>query len=172
LFTVRSTRKVAQGKVLVQATHPQTRKEARAVADYLPPATLAPTIDAVTAQADTGRVTVTGQAEPGAQVDVHFPDGTAKTVDAGADGAYAATSDGDMVSGDIRVQAVDKAGGKSPETIRAYVDTVDKTAPVVPTIADVATDAKSGHITVTGMTEPGAEVVVSFPDGTRKTVVA
>ncbi|KDC73193.1 PF11924 family protein [Bordetella bronchiseptica MBORD632] len=172
LFTVRSTRKVAQGKVLVQATHPQTRKEARAVADYLPPATLAPTIDAVTAQADTGRVTVTGQAEPGAQVDVHFPDGTAKTVDAGADGAYAATSDGDMVSGDIRVQAVDKAGGKSPETIRAYVDTVDKTAPVVPTIADVATDAKSGHITVTGMTEPSAEVVVSFPDGTRKTVVA
>ncbi|WP_439811482.1 inverse autotransporter beta domain-containing protein [Bordetella bronchiseptica] len=172
LFTVRSARKVAQGKVLVQATHPQTRKQARISADYVPPATLAPTIDAVAAQANTGRVTVTGQAEPGAQVDVHFPDGTAKTVNAGGDGAYAATSDGDMVSGDIRVQATDKAGGKSPETIRAYVDTVDKTAPVVPTIADVATDAKSGHITVTGMAEPGAEVLVSFPDGTRKTVVA
>ncbi|CFO71396.1 putative outer membrane ligand binding protein [Bordetella pertussis] len=172
LFTVRSTRKVTQGKVLVQATHPQTRKEARAVADYLPPATLAPTIDAVTAQADTGRVTVTGQAEPGAQVDVHFPDGTAKTVDAGADGAYAATSDGDMVSGDIHAQATDKAGNQSPEATRAYADAVDRTAPEVPTVTHVATDAKSGRITVTGMAEPGANVTVDFPDGTRKTVVA
>ncbi|KDD12709.1 inverse autotransporter beta domain-containing protein, partial [Bordetella bronchiseptica] len=172
LFTVRSARKVAQGNVVVQATHPQTRREARTSADYLPPATLAPTIDAVAAQADTGRVTVTGQAEPGAQVDVHFPDGTAKTVNVGGDGTYTATSDGDMVSGDIRVQAIDKAGGRSPETIRAYVDTVDKTAPVVPTIADVATDATSGRITVTGVAEPGANVAVTFPDGTRKTVVA
>ncbi|CFL90778.1 outer membrane ligand binding protein [Bordetella pertussis] len=172
LFTVRSTRKVTQGKVLVQATHPQTRKEARAVADYLPPATLAPTIDAVTAQADTGRVTVTGQAEPGAQVDVHFPDGTAKTVDAGADGAYAATSDGDMVSGDIHAQATDKAGNQSPEATRAYADAVDRTAPEVPTVTHVATDAKSGRITVTGMAEPGANVTVNFPDGTRKTAVA
>ncbi|CPL87300.1 inverse autotransporter beta domain-containing protein [Bordetella pertussis] len=186
LFTVRSTRKVTQGKVLVQATHPQTRKEARAVADYLPPATLAPTIDAVTAQADTGRVTVTGQAEPGAQVDVHFPDGTAKTVDAGADGAYAATSDGDMVSGDIRVQATDKAGNQSPEATRAYADAVDRTAPEVPTVthvattvtgvaepgANVATDATSGRVTAAGMAEPGANVTVNFPDGTRKTAVA
>ncbi|CPI47792.1 putative outer membrane ligand binding protein [Bordetella pertussis] len=172
LFTVRSTRKVTQGKVLVQATHPQTRKEARAVADYLPPATLAPTIDAVTAQADTGRVTVTGQAEPGAQVDVHFPDGTAKTVDAGADGAYAATSDGDMVSGDIHAQATDKAGNQSPEATRHYGDTTDITPPAAPTIANVATDATSGRVTAAGMAEPGANVTVNFPDGTRKTVVA
>lgn len=172
LFTVRSTRKVAQGKVLVQATHPQTRKEARAVADYLPPATLAPTIDAVTAQADTGRVTVTGQAEPGAQVDVHFPDGTAKTVDAGADGAYAATSDGDMVSGDIRVQATDKAGNRSPEGTRAYVDTVDKTPSAAPTIARVTTDRSSGVVTVAGTADPDNDVTVQFPDGGRKTVKA
>lgn len=172
LFTVRSTRKVAQGKVLVQATHPQTRKEARAVADYLPPATLAPTIDAVTAQADTGRVTVTGQAEPGAQVDVHFPDGTAKTVDAGADGAYAATSDGDMVSGDIRVQATDKAGNRSPEGTRAYVDTVDKTPSAAPTIARVTTDRSSGVVTVAGTADPDNDVTVHFPDGGRKTVKA
>ncbi|AUL42460.1 Attaching and effacing protein [Bordetella parapertussis] len=172
LFTVRSTRKVTQGKVLVQATHPQTRKEARAVADYLPPATLAPTIDAVTAQADTGRVTVTGQAEPGAQVDVHFPDGTAKTVDAGADGAYAATSDGDMVAGDIHVQATDKAGNRSPEGTRAYVDTVDKTPSAAPTIVRVTTDRSSGVVTVAGTADPDNDVTVQFPDGGRKTVKA
>ncbi|CPJ39295.1 outer membrane ligand binding protein [Bordetella pertussis] len=172
LFTVRSTRKVTQGKVLVQATHPQTRKEARAVADYLPPATLAPTIDAVTAQADTGRVTVTGQAEPGAQVDVHFPDGTAKTVDAGADGAYAATSDGDMVSGDIHAQATDKAGNRSPEGTRAYVDTVDKTPSAAPTIVRVTTDRSSGVVTVAGTADPDNDVTVQFPDGGRKTVKA
>ncbi|CFP46546.1 outer membrane ligand binding protein [Bordetella pertussis] len=172
LFTVRSTRKVTQGKVLVQATHPQTRKEARAVADYLPPATLAPTIDAVTAKADTGRVTVTGQAEPGAQVDVHFPDGTAKTVDAGADGAYAATSDGDMVSGDIHAQATDKAGNRSPEGTRAYVDTVDKTPSAAPTIVRVTTDRSSGVVTVAGTADPDNDVTVQFPDGGRKTVKA
>ncbi len=115
LFKVRSTREVAQGQVVVQATHPQTHKEASTTMNYQPPVVPAPTIDTVTTQADSGRVTVAGRAEPGVQVDVHFPDGTTKTVNAGADGAYTATSDGDMVAGDIRVQSTDKTGGKSPK---------------------------------------------------------
>ncbi|ANY18323.1 hypothetical protein AW878_02915 [Bordetella pseudohinzii] len=172
LFKVRSTREVAQGQVVVQATHPQTHKEASTTMNYQPPVVPAPTIDTVTTQADSGRVTVAGRAEPGVQVDVHFPDGTTKTVNAGADGAYTATSDGDMVAGDIRVQSTDKTGGKSPEATLPYDDATDKTAPAAPIIATVATDAASGRITVTGKAEPGAEVVVSFPDGTRKTVTA
>ncbi len=172
LFTVRSTREVGPGQVRVQATHPQTRKEASTSMNYLPPVALGPTIDTVTTQAGSGRVTVAGRAEPGVQVDVHFPDGTTKTVNAGADGAYTATSDGDMVSGDIRVQSTDKTGGKSPEATRHYDDAVDKTAPAAPTIASVATDAPSGRITVKGKAEPHADVTVNFPDGTRKTVAA
>ncbi|WP_262358252.1 Ig-like domain-containing protein, partial [Bordetella pertussis] len=103
---------------------------------------------------------VTGMAEPGANVTVNFPDGTRKTAVAGGDGAYTATSDGDMVSGDIRVQATDKAGNRSPEATRAYADTVDTTPPAVPTITDVTTDATNGRITVTGVAEPGANVTV------------
>ncbi|WP_253256310.1 Ig-like domain-containing protein, partial [Bordetella bronchiseptica] len=116
--------------------------------DITPPA--APTIANVATDAASGRVTGAGVAEPGANVAVNFPDGTRKTVVAAGDGAYTATSDRDMVSGDIRVQAADKAGNQSPETTRAYADAVDKTAPEVPTIANVTTDAKSGRITVTG----------------------
>ncbi|WP_262355077.1 Ig-like domain-containing protein, partial [Bordetella pertussis] len=106
--------------------------------------------------ATNGRITVTGVAEPGANVTVDFPDGTRKTVVAGGDGAYTATSDRDMASGDVRVQAIDKGGNRSPEATRAYADTVDKTAPAAPTITNVTTDAASGRITVTGMAEPGA----------------
>ncbi|WP_235202936.1 Ig-like domain-containing protein, partial [Bordetella bronchiseptica] len=138
--------------------------------DITPPA--APTIANVATDAASGRVTVAGVAEPGANVAVNFPDGTRKTVVAGGDGAYTATSDRDMVSGDVRVQAIDKGGNHSPEATRAYADAVDKTAPEVPTITNVTTDAASGRITVTGMAEPGANVAVNFPDGTRKTVVA
>ncbi|MEK0096849.1 Ig-like domain-containing protein, partial [Bordetella pertussis] len=86
--------------------------------DITPPA--APTIANVATDATSGRVTAAGMAEPGANVTVNFPDGTRKTVVAGGDGAYTATSDRDMVSGDIRVQATDKAGNQSPEATRAY----------------------------------------------------
>src|SRR5690606_38575307 len=103
-------------------------------------APVVPTIADVATDAKSGHITVTGMAEPGAEVLVSFPDGTRKTVVAGDDGAYAVTSDGDMVSGDIRVQATDKAGGKSPEAARHYDDAVDITPPAAPTIANVATD--------------------------------
>ncbi|MEK0096390.1 Ig-like domain-containing protein, partial [Bordetella pertussis] len=175
-YTATSDGDMVSGDIRVQATDkagnrsPEATRAYADTVDTTPPAV--PTITDVTTDATNGRITVTGVAEPGANVTVDFPDGTRKTVVAGGDGAYTATSDRDMASGDVRVQAIDKGGNRSPEATRAYADTVDKTAPAAPTITNVTTDAASGRITVTGMAEPGANVAVNFPDGTRKTVVA
>ncbi|KDC39280.1 Ig-like domain-containing protein, partial [Bordetella bronchiseptica] len=167
---------MVSGDIRVQAVDKAGGKSPETIRAYVDTvdktAPVVPTIADVATDAKSGHITVTGMTEPGAEVVVSFPDGTRKTVVAGDDGAYTATSDGDMVAGDIRVQAIDKAGGKSPEATRHYDDAVDITPPAAPTIANVATDAASGRVTVAGVAEPGANVAVNFPDGTRKTVVA
>ncbi|WP_171962063.1 Ig-like domain-containing protein [Bordetella trematum] len=167
-FRARSKRQVAQGQVTVQAVDPRTLKEARAALPYLPPQVITPTTNEIVTHPDTGRVTLTGTAEPGTEVRVSFPDGTDQAVRVGATGGFTVTSEGDVPSGMITVQATDTAGNSSPEARHEYVDTVDKTAPEAPADTKVSTDPTSGRVTVTGSAEPAAHVTVTFPDGSNK----
>ncbi|KDD13033.1 Ig-like domain-containing protein, partial [Bordetella bronchiseptica] len=175
-YAVTSDGDMVSGDIRVQTTDkagnqsPEATQHYDDAVDITAPA--APTIADVATDATSGRITVTGVAEPGADVTVNFPDDTRKTVVADEDGAYAVTSDGDMVSGDIRVQTTDKAGNQSPETTRPYADTVDKTPSAAPTISRVTTDRFSGVVTVAGTADPDNDVTVQFPDGERKTVKA
>ncbi|WP_165890320.1 Ig-like domain-containing protein [Bordetella trematum] len=171
-FRARSKRQVAQGQVTVQAVDPRTLKEARAALSYQPPEVIAPTTNEIVTHPDTGRVTLTGTAEPGTEVTVGFPDGSSRTVRVGATGSFTVTSERDVPAGMITVQATDTAGNRSPEVQHEYVDTVDKTAPAAPADTKVSTDTTSGRVTVTGSAEPAAHVTVTFPDGSNKRVQA
>ena len=171
-FRARSKRQVAQGQVTVQAVDPRTLKEARAALSYQPPEVIAPTTNEIVTHPDTGRVTLTGTAEPGTEVTVGFPDGSSRTVRVGATGSFTVTSERDVPAGMITVQATDTAGNRSPEVQHEYVDTVDKTAPEAPADTKVSTDTTSGRVTVTGSAEPAAHVTVTFPDGSNKRVQA
>ncbi|MGQ4230974.1 Ig-like domain-containing protein, partial [Bordetella bronchiseptica] len=133
----------------------------------------APASPSLTVREDaaSGRVTVTGQAEPGAAVRVVFPNGEAQTVTAGSDGAYSVTSAADMVAGEIMAVAADASGNQSAPARTVFADAVDKTAPAAPTLA-LNEAAASGRLTVSGRTEPGASVRVTFPDGETVTVTA
>ncbi|KDD10806.1 PF11924 domain protein [Bordetella bronchiseptica MBORD707] len=119
----------------------------------------------------TGRITVYRVTEPLADVQLWLPDGTATSVRANAAGGFEASSAGDMTSGLIRARATDRYGDTSQEVTYAYTDTVDKTAPVL-SIAGVATDEATRRVTVTGRSEPDAQVTIRFPGGGRKTVRA
>ncbi|OZI70677.1 Ig-like domain-containing protein [Bordetella genomosp. 12] len=168
LFKARSRRAVGQGQVLVRAIDPQTREEARTGAQYQPPPAVAPTIDAVLTDEDTGRVTVLGQAEPGSDVELTFPDGSRERAAVGAEGRYRLTSAGDVPSGPLRALRVPRPGEEEAATVRPYVDVRDKTPPAAPVIVRVVTAADTGRVTVVGQAEPDAEAELIFPDGSRR----
>ncbi|WP_257218447.1 Ig-like domain-containing protein, partial [Bordetella bronchiseptica] len=66
-------------------------------------------------------------------------------------------------SGRIAVSVSDAAGNRAAASAE-FTDQVDKTAPAV-TIRAVTEQAGTGVATVSGTTEPGATVSVTFPDG-------
>ncbi|KMM27763.1 membrane protein [Bordetella pseudohinzii] len=172
LFHTRSLRAVGQGEVMVRAIDPQTRKEARAAALYVPPAVVAPTIDKMTTDAASGRLTVQGQAEPGSELELVFPDGSRQRTRIGADGRYELTSAADVPSGQVRALRVPGPGEEEVSASRPYVDATDKTPPAAPVLVSAVPAADTGRVTVTGKTEPGATVELVFPDGSRERVVA
>ncbi|MFJ0386293.1 Ig-like domain-containing protein [Bordetella bronchiseptica] len=173
-FRVTSAGDAAQGDVVVVVADQAGNRAAPVRAHYADPvdrtAPMTPTVRHAT-DAQTGRVTVMGRTEAGALVTVQFPDGSSKTVRAQNDGGYAATSDTDMVSGPIMVSAGDAYGNASAPVHLPYQDQVDKTAPASPSLT-VREDAASGRATVTGQAEPGAAVRVVFPNGEAQTVTA
>ncbi|AQI09739.1 hypothetical protein C5E96_03130 [Bordetella pertussis] len=173
-FRVTSAGDAAQGDVVVVVADQAGNRAAPVRAHYADPvdrtAPMTPTVRHAT-DAQTGRVTVMGRTEAGALVTVQFPDGSSKTVRAQNDGGYAATSDTDMVSGPIVVSAGDADGNRTPAQQVMYTDTLDKTAPASPSLT-VREDAASGRATVTGQAEPGAAVRVVFPNGEAQTVTA
>uniref|UniRef100_UPI0013A708AC Ig-like domain-containing protein n=1 Tax=Acinetobacter sp. MB5 TaxID=2069438 RepID=UPI0013A708AC len=125
----------------------------------------APSIDQVTAN-DDGTVTVSGQAEAGSTVTVTFPDGTTASIVAGSDGSYSLTSGSPQTSGDVSATATDHAGNTSDPTTVVYTDV---TAPLVS--IDELTPNDDGTLTVSGQSEVGSTVTVTFPDGSTKNVV-
>ncbi|MFQ1062093.1 Ig-like domain-containing protein [Bordetella trematum] len=171
-FRVGSRKRVSEGRIMVQAIDPETHKEARTVVEHVPPAIVAPTIDEVTTDAGTGRVTVTGLAEPGSEVELRFTDHSRVRVPVGDDGHYRVTSAGDIPSGELQAVRVPKADEGEVASRHLYKDNHDKTPPGTPVIATLTTSPHDGRLTVAGSAEPGAEVTVTFPDGTTKTVRA
>jgi gliding motility-associated-like protein len=134
--------------------------------DVTPP--LAPTIVTVTAHAN-GKISVSGTAEPGSTVTVTFPDGSTGTAIANASGNYGPiTSLTPQTSGTITAIATDVAGNVSPKVTFLYVDV---TAPPLPPTV-IVTANPNGTISVSGKTEPGSTVTVTFPDGSTGTAVA
>ncbi|EWM41306.1 bacterial Ig-like domain family protein [Bordetella holmesii 30539] len=172
LFRVRSRRAVGQGQVVVRAIDPQTRQEARTAAHYQPPVAVAPTIDTVDTDAATGQVTVQGQAEPGSDVELIFPDGSRQRVRASAEGRYRLTSAADVPSGQLRALRVPRSGEAEAASLYTYVDVSDKTPPGAPEFASVLTAADTGRVSITGRAEPGSDVDVLFTDGSHQRVHA
>ncbi|WP_353236414.1 Ig-like domain-containing protein, partial [Diaphorobacter ruginosibacter] len=106
---------------------------------------------------------ITGTAEPGTTVVVTFPNGTTATAVVGADGKFSVPNpglnDGDQVS----VVVTNSDGGASDPT----VVTVDAIAPDAPHV-----NPTNGSDPITGTAEPGSTVTLTFPDGSKVTVVA
>ncbi len=102
---------------------------------------------------------VTGTAEPGSEVTVHFPGNKTGTATADEDGNYTVEipDNVDLQGGEeLEVTATDKAGNTSD---KATTTVADKTAPDAPT----ANDVNSEDDTIKGKAEPGSEVTVNIP---------
>ncbi|CAA6808629.1 MAG: T1SS secreted agglutinin RTX, partial [uncultured Campylobacterales bacterium] len=116
-----------------------------------------------------GTISVSGQAEPGSNVTVVFPDGSTQTVPADENGNYGpVTSEDVQTSGDVNISVTDISGNTGQVIIKPYTDNTAPSAPGTPTITPEA----NGTITVSGQAEPDSNVTVVFPDGTTTTVVA
>ncbi|WP_035371821.1 BapA/Bap/LapF family prefix-like domain-containing protein, partial [Acinetobacter guillouiae] len=126
------------------------------VVDAIPPA--APVVDPI-----NGTDPITGTAEPGSTVTVTYPDGTKTTVVAGPDGTWTVPNPGLKDGDEVKVIATDPAGNNSLPTV-VVVDAIPPAAPVV--------DPINGTDPITGTAEPGSTVTVTYPDGTKTTVVA
>ncbi|MBY4986882.1 LPXTG cell wall anchor domain-containing protein, partial [Streptococcus suis] len=114
-----------------------------------------PNTPAVTPVADTNNLTDDEKAKVKEEVEKSNPDlPTGTTVEVGNDGTVTITyPDG----------SVDTIPGT--DTVTPNTDTTAPEAPVV-------NAPKAGDTTVTGTTEPGATVTVTFPDGTEVTTTA
>ncbi|HFI0383893.1 TPA: Ig-like domain-containing protein, partial [Streptococcus suis] len=73
-----------------------------------------------------------------------------------------------LPEGSITATSTDKAGNESDPSEPKVATTPDTTAPEAP----VVNAPKEGDTTVTGKTEPGATVTVTFPDGSTATTTA
>ncbi|PMU33559.1 hypothetical protein C1Y12_29015, partial [Pseudomonas sp. FW305-47B] len=131
--------------------------------------TTAPELPApVIAGQPDGGITVSGRGEPGATVNVTFPDGSTGSVVVDASGNYSIDSPVSVVQpeGDLVINITDSHGNQSPDIVVEYEDT---TAPEAPTPAIIG--KPDGGVTVSGRGEPGATVNVTFPDGSTGSVV-
>jgi hypothetical protein len=112
-----------------------------------------PVIEEVT----PGQVSGSG-VEPGSTVTVTFPDGSTKTTTADDQGKWDVTPPAGVPAGEITAQATDPAGNVSTP-VKDTLD-VDTTAP------DVVVD-QTGPTTISGTTEPGSKVVITYPEGSE-----
>lgn len=128
-----------------------------------------------------GTVTITGKAEPGATLEITWPDGTTTSTTVGPAGAFALASPRQQPEGTILAQATDASGNTGAPSEFAYegVSTSDVTVPDAPVISRMADDSENDRIagsgsdaitnddtpTLSGMAEPGA-VIGIYDDGT------
>ncbi|HEM6303953.1 TPA: hypothetical protein U2D09_002198, partial [Streptococcus suis] len=130
----------------------------------------APTIETdLTGKAGTtDPVKVTG-AEPGSTVTLKDKDGNViGTGTADENGVATITPTTPLPEGQVTATSTDEAGNESEASEPKVATTPDTTAPEAP----VVNAPKEGDTTVTGKTEPGATVTVTFPDGSTATTTA
>lgn len=175
-FTITSAPSQPDGNIRVTVTDAAGNTSDALTVAHTAPDTEAP---AVPTEANTnvvtnanGSITVSGTTEPGATVRVTFPDGSVGTAVADENGAYSITSAAGQPEGNVSVTVTDTAGNTSAPLTTGHT-VADTTAPATPTEAstNVVTNA-DGTVTVSGTTEPGAKVMVTFPDGSTVIVTA
>ncbi|UST72281.1 Ig-like domain-containing protein [Pseudomonas siliginis] len=168
-YTIDSPVGQPEGEIVVSITDPSGNTSGETTVVYEDStAPLAPT-PIVTGNPD-GSITISGNGyQPGEVVNVTFPDGSIGSVAVDANGEYSIDSPAGKVQpeADVMVNVTDIYGNTSDDTVVVYEDTI---APLAPTA--VVTDNGDGSITVSGRSEPGAFVSVTFPDGTTTSVVA
>ncbi len=125
------------------------------------PDTAAPLAPVINPVKDTDTA-ITGTGEPGATVTLTFPDGSKKTTTVKEDGTWSIPALGLSPGDIIKASQTDVSGNVSPENT---AQVTDGTAPKAPFINPV----KEGDKTITGTGEPGALIILTFPDGSNKT---
>jgi len=147
--------------------------------DTVPPA--APTAEIEGAKTDGEHTysnndtpTISGTGEPGDKIIIVFPGGETVTTIVDGNGDWVAPPptqplpEGDN---DIKVIAEDAAGNQTEITVPVIIDTIAPIAPQAWLDPDSDTGVKGDGITsdtqptIDGKTEPGADVVVVFPNG-------
>ncbi|WP_131394615.1 Ig-like domain-containing protein, partial [Comamonas thiooxydans] len=113
--------------------------------------------------------TASGTTEPGSTVTVTWPDGSTSTTTADpVTGQWTVDAPTVQPSGTVSAVATDPAGNTSPMGSTAWTADTTVAAPV-PTV----TDPNGDNIpTVSGTTDPGATVTITWPDGTTSTTTA
>ncbi|WP_419204401.1 Ig-like domain-containing protein [Bordetella trematum] len=167
-FIAGSRNQVQHGAVAVLAIDKDTGRQAESRGMYKAPAMVAPTIDKVLTDPRTGTVTVSGRAKPSSQLSIGFPGGEHQSVRVSERGEYETQSKTRVPSGVISAQSYDEKKNASDKTTYDYV----APSAFLLTIIEVSTDDSSGRVTITGKTEPGANVAARYPDGQHATVSA
>ncbi|HFU4464953.1 TPA: Ig-like domain-containing protein, partial [Streptococcus suis] len=147
---------------------PSEAKVATPAPDTEKPAAPAIETDLTGKAGTTDPIKVTG-AEPGSTVTLKDPDGNViGTGTANDQGEVEITPTTPLPEGPITATSTDKAGNESDPSAPKEATPADKTAPEAP----VVNTPTAGDKTVSGTTEPGATVTVTFPDGTEVTTTA
>ncbi|HFU3936849.1 TPA: Ig-like domain-containing protein, partial [Streptococcus suis] len=137
-------------------------------ADKTAPAAPAIETDLTGKAGTTDPIKVTG-AEPGSTVTLKDKDGNViGTGTADENGVATITPTTPLPEGQVTATSTDEAGNESEASEPKVATTPDTTAPEAPAV----NAPKAGDTTVTGTTEPGATVTVTFPDGTEVTTTA
>ncbi|SDQ70452.1 hypothetical protein SAMN02800687_2479 [Curtobacterium sp. UNCCL20] len=117
---------------------------------------------------DTGSITVTGHATPGATVTVRLSDGQVRVTTADAEGDWSVTFDR-VPEGDWTITASQSVNGTTTvsQPVPVVVSDVDPLAVTSPTPGTHQAASAAGYVDwrVTGTAEPGATVTVVADDG-------
>jgi VCBS repeat-containing protein len=126
--------------------------------DNTPPGV--PTITATDSDND-GKINAVGTAEPASTVTVTWPDGTTSTTLTLANGSWSVESPTVQRDGEVKATATDINDNVSDPVFAQYVD---NTPPKID--IESLTQNDNGTLTVSGISEAGATVVVKDKDGT------
>ena len=166
-FTVTSQNPQTSGAVTATQTDEagnRSEPDSEDYKDVTPPP--APVITEPSTVDENGNLVVKGTGEVGAEVEVTFPDETKGIGIVDENGEFTVTSQNPQTSGAVTATQTDEAGNKSEQDSEDYKDVAPPPAPV---ISEPSTVDEDGNLVVKGIGEVGAEVEVTFPDGTTGT---
>ncbi|QIO08282.1 Ig-like domain-containing protein [Acinetobacter lanii] len=103
---------------------------------------------------------VGGTGEPGATIEVTFPNGDTETTTVEEDGTWSVANPGLEDGDEVKAIGTDPVGNVGPEA----TEIVDSIAPTTPSI-----DPINPKDPITGTGEEGSEVTVTYPDGSTAT---